>query len=201
MIDNNELISTLRERAALYAYGSADSMACTAAANSLEAQAREIERLKALYENSTAAHEETVGRAMKAEKELAAIKAQEPVGYVKETEARNGHGRSVLSVFLPVGTNVFAAPVAPAQPAYDPIGAWNKGFEEGKRLAEQAKAASSTAGEPSKYGSEEMQALKYSAGELLHELEELRFARPGESDWRRVNHADAVLSRIVYGEE
>lgn len=25
-----------------------------------------------------------------------------------------------------------------AQPAYDPIGAWNKGFEEGKRLAEQS---------------------------------------------------------------
>lgn len=44
MIDNNELISTLRERAALYAYGSADSMACTAAASLLEAQACEIER-------------------------------------------------------------------------------------------------------------------------------------------------------------
>lgn len=51
----------------------------------------EVERLKGLYESSTAAHEETVGRAMRAEAQLAAAQGQveeQPIKALQKLGAR-----------------------------------------------------------------------------------------------------------------
>lgn len=70
-------------------------------------------------------------------KELEAIKSQEPVGEVdghnvKWVSWKTGDYKKDID-----GCKLYTAPVAPAKPVYDPIGTWNKGFEEGKRIAEQ----------------------------------------------------------------
>lgn len=137
MIDNNELISTLRERAALYAYGSADSMACTAAANALEAQAREIEQHDIEYSVRGLLLLDTERERDQLRAELAALQCEDelptPDGYLFsrpgiskiDVSPHGGDWERLYSeaklrqAQAMVRAKMVAATVAPAQPAQD----------------------------------------------------------------------------------
>jgi len=122
MIDNNELISTLRERAALYAYGSADSVACTAAANVLEAQACEIERHDIEYSVRGLLLLDTERERDQLRAELAALQCEDELPELPDIGAAIDYTGTEMQAYARQAQAMVRAKMVaalPAQPAQD----------------------------------------------------------------------------------